>query len=285
MFAVSNPNQLQVRIDDAIGRFGEQGNPLDFRTNLTIFKNGREVASGTTTVNDPLKYGGYRFHQVAYFPNGAELRIRDVSSGNTVFDETFPLEESTAAPAVTITDASGKLLLTDTVAPTDFLAAASGALVLSAGQRPRDLARVDDRCRRQGVAARRLRSKGQCGRRTAAHRGGRVRHHQRPGRPLRQRQVDPISGQVDVSGGGVTTPLAPGPDGKPSLMLVSTDHPALSLAENAPTTVGNYGKYTFEGQRAFAGISVKRDAGAWFIWIATAMLLGGLAITFYVPRR
>jgi cytochrome c biogenesis protein ResB len=33
------------------------------------------------------------------------------------------------------------------------------------------------------------------------------------------------------------------------------------------------------------GIAVKRDSGAWFIWIATAMLVGGLAVTFYVPRR
>ena len=44
-------------------------------------------------------------------------------------------------------------------------------------------------------------------------------------------------------------------------------------------------EYTFVGQRAFAGIAVKRDSGAWFIWIATAMLVGGLALTFYVPRR
>ncbi len=71
VFAVSNPNQLQVRIDQAIGRFGIQGNALDYRTHLTIFKDGRQVASGYTTVNDPLKYVGYRFHQVAYQPWGA----------------------------------------------------------------------------------------------------------------------------------------------------------------------------------------------------------------------
>jgi cytochrome c biogenesis protein len=37
--------------------------------------------------------------------------------------------------------------------------------------------------------------------------------------------------------------------------------------------------------REFTGISVKRDSGAWFIWAATAMLVIGLGITFYVPRR
>jgi cytochrome c biogenesis protein ResB len=91
---------------------------------------------------------------------------------------------------------------------------------------------------------------------------------------------------VDVPGGGAQqlAQLTTGPSGTPALMLVSQDKPAISLAPGTATTVGGY-EYTFEGQRAFAGISVKRDAGAWFIWVATAMLLGGLAITFYLPRR
>jgi cytochrome c biogenesis protein len=58
----------------------------------------------------------------------------------------------------------------------------------------------------------------------------------------------------------------------------------MALAAGQPTTVGNY-EYTFEGTRHFAGISVKKDHGAMFIWVATAMLLTGLALTFYVPRR
>src|SRR5205085_4615933 len=87
---------------------------------------------------------------------------------------------------------------------------------------------------------------------------------------------------------GSTTPLlaelSPGADGNPPLVLVSPDQPAISLASGQATPSGNY-EYTFVAQRNFAGISVKRDAGAWFIWVATAMLVGGLAITFYLPRR
>jgi len=30
---------------------------------------------------------------------------------------------------------------------------------------------------------------------------------------------------------------------------------------------------------------VRRDPGSWLIWVATALLLGGLVVTFYVPRR
>ena len=78
--------------------------------------------------------------------------------------------------------------------------------------------------------------------------------------------------------------LTTGPDGKPALTLVSPDQPAIALASGQPTTVGAY-EYTFEGTRHFAGIAVKKDHGATFIWVATAMLLFGLALTFYVPRR
>ena len=67
-------------------------------------------------------------------------------------------------------------------------------------------------------------------------------------------------------------------------MLVGDNRPAISLAEREPVVVDGY-EYTFEGTREFSGLSIKRDSGAWFIWIATGMLLTGLLVTFYVPRR
>lgn len=285
VFAVSNPNQLQVRIDEAIGRFGEKGNPLDFRTRLTIFRNGREVAHGTSTVNDPFKYDGYRFHQVAFFPNGAELRIRDIATGNAVFHETFPLEDTTAAPGVTISDASGKTLLSDSIAPTDFLSIASGALVrvpstdrvIWVGMTAKDdkawqLVAFDP----QGDSQ-----------------SGQVRVEQGAtgaisGLTIRFDKVTSIPSAIGlgVPGGDTQTlaQLTSGPGGADTLMLVSKDRPAISLAPGQPVIVGGF-EYIFEGRRQFTGIAVKRDSGAWFIWIATAMLVGGLALTFYVPRR
>jgi cytochrome c biogenesis protein len=68
------------------------------------------------------------------------------------------------------------------------------------------------------------------------------------------------------------------------LLLVGDGRPAIALAPNEPVTTGGY-EYTFEGPREFTGVSVKRDSGAWFIWVATGLLVTGLAITFYVPRR
>ena len=285
VFAVSNPNQLQVRIDETIGRFGDRGNPLDFRTRLTIFRNGNEVAHGTSTVNDPFKYDGYRFHQVAFFPNGAELRIRDIATGNAVFHETFPLEDTTAAPGVTISDASGKTLLSDSIAPTDFLSIASGALVRVPGT---------DRVIWIGMTAKddeawqlvAFDPRGDS-------QSGQVRVDQGAtgaisGLTVRFDRVASIPSAVGlgVPGSDAQTlaQLMKGPDGADVLMLVSESRPAISLAQREPVTVGGL-EYTFEGRRQFTGIAVKRDSGAWFIWIATAMLVGGLAITFYVPRR
>ncbi|MHB8375379.1 MAG: cytochrome c biogenesis protein ResB [Dehalococcoidia bacterium] len=285
VFAVSNPNQLQVRIDQAIGKFGAVGNALDFRTHLTIFKNGQQVASGYTTVNDPFRYGGYRFHQVAYQPWGAELRMRDVATGNTVFDETFPMQDTTAAPVVTITGAAGKTLLSDTIAPIDFLQGASGSLVsvpgagraIWIGIMPKDktswqLVAFDPKGAGQGAQLRVDEGA------TGEISGMRVRFD----------KVSLLPASVGVGVPGSASPvlaeLTTGPDGKRALTLVATDHPAISLAAGQPATVGGY-EYTFGGVRRFAGIEVKKDYGAEFIWVATAMLLLGLALTFYVPRR
>jgi cytochrome c biogenesis protein len=285
VFAVKDPNQLQVRIDDAVGVYGERGNPLDFRTHLTIFRNGREVKSGFMTVNDPLKYDGYRFHQVAFFPDGAALRIRDAATGNTVFAETFPLEEITAAPVVTISDASGRVLVSDTIAPTDFLPLASGALVnvqaagrtIWIGITPKDdeawrLVAFDPQGAGDGARVRV--DEGE----TGAISGLRVRFERVEGIPS--------AVGIDVPGGGdeVLAQMIDTPDGGTTLMLVAAGRPAITLAPDDPVRLGEY-EYIFEGPREFTGVSVKRDSGAWFIWTATGLLVGGLAVTFYVPRR
>jgi cytochrome c biogenesis protein len=287
VFAVRNANQLQVRIDQAIGKFGAAGNALDYRTHLTIFKNGQQVASGFTTVNDPMKYGGYRFHQVAYQPWGARLVMRDATTGNVVFDETFPMQDTTAAPRVTITDASGKTLLSDIVAPTDFLESASGGLVTvpgtgktiwlgitPKGQDAWQLVAFDPQGGGEGAQAR-IDQNG-----SAAISGMQVRFD--------SVTLLPSALGVGVPGTDAKSQLlaemTTGPDGQQALMLVGANRPAIALAANQPTTVGNY-EYQFSGVKHFAGIAVKKDHGATFIWVATAMLLLGLALTFYVPRR
>lgn len=283
VFAVSDPGQIQVRIDDAVGRYGESGNPLDFRTHLTLFRNGQEVKSGVTTVNDPLAFEGYRFHQVAFFPYGAALRIRDAATGNTVFNETFPLEETIAAPVVTVRNATGAIVLADTIAPTDFLDVASGTTLQPPGGPViwLGLTALDEE-RWQLVAFDPA----------AGDSGDQLRMDEGASGELSGMTIAfddvvalPAALGVDIPGGsGQTLAQLAGGDGDRSLLLVSAGQPAISLAPGEPAIVGGY-EYVFEGSREFAGISVKRDSGAWFIWIATGMLVIGLGITFYVPRR
>jgi cytochrome c biogenesis protein len=285
VFAVKNPNQLQVRIDDAIGRYGPSGNALDFRTKLTIFKNGQQVASGTTTVNDPFKYDGYRFHQVAFFPSGAQLVVRDVATGNTVFDETFALQDTIAAPVVTITDSSGKQLFDGQVVPTDFLDSASGALVALPGTGRVvwvGLTTKDDKTWQAVVFDP---SAGETGAqlRLAEEGDGSV-----SGLSVHFDRVASVPSANGLTVPGSDVPLlaqlSRASDGADALVLTGPGRPVIALESGQPVTVGGY-QYAFMGTRTFAGIAVKKDDGAWFIWVATAMLLLGLAITFYVPRR
>ena len=283
VFAVSDPNQLQVRIDDAVGEFGERGNPLDFRTHLTIFRNGEEVKSGYTTVNDPLGYDGYRFHQVAFLDDGAQLRIRDIATGNTVFDETFPLGESTAAPVITVSASDGSTLFSGVVTPTEFLAGASGSLVSLSGRTPIwiGLIPVDEESW-QVVAYDPASSDSREAALVDEGESADV-----SGATVSFDGVDaiPSAAGVELPGGeGPMLAQLAGEGGEQRLLLVADNQPAIALAEGEAVAVGAY-EYTFEGQREFAGISVKRDSGAWFIWTATGMLLAGLAVTFYVPRR
>ena len=284
VFAVKDPNQMQVRIDDAVGVYGDKGNALDFRTHLTIFRNGEEVKSGTATVNNPLEYGGYRFHQAAFLADGAELRIRDVNTGNTVVHETFPLEDTTAAARVTITDAAGATVLSDVIAPTDFLSSASGALVAVPGSDRAawiGLTAPDDKRWQLVVFDPRTDVGGAMRIDEGATSAWGDLH-------IRFDSVTSLPSSVGVGVPGAETPvlaqLIRRDDGGSALMLVGNDRPAISLAQGDPTVVDNY-EYTYVGPREFAGISVKRDSGAWFIWIATGMLVIGLAVTFYVPRR
>lgn len=286
VFAVKDPNQMQVRIDDAVGIYGDRGNPLDFRTHLTIFQNGVEVKSGYMTVNDPLKYNGYRFHQVAFFPDGARLRVREVATGNTVFDETFSLQDVTAAPVVTITDATGAVLIADTITPTDLLPRASGSLVTVPGEPPRPVwvgitpkgdeawqLVVFDPAGSRSDAELRL-DEGASG----SIAGVNVRFDRVAGIPAT------LGLGLPGSDRDVLAQMVDAPDGGKVLYLRSEDRPVIVLGVGQPVAAGEY-EYIFEGPREFTGVSVKRDSGAWFIWIATGMLVIGLAVTFYVPRR
>lgn len=71
----------------------------------------------------------------------------------------------------------------------------------------------------------------------------------------------------------------------PYLYVTGIDLGNVALTQGNTVTPQNGYHYTFQGQVNAGGISVKRDPGSTFIWIAVGMAIIGLGITFYVPRR
>jgi len=311
VFAVSHPDQMQVRVVDTVARFNPQGQPLDYRTELAIYQGGDEVKRCTATVNGPCSYNGYRFHQAAYFGFGAELQVRDLRSGNAIYKEVLALADSMPAPHVIVRDGDGQTLLDATLVLTDFVETAYGTTVtipgadrtMWIGVKPDESSgRLDLLAFEPGERADAVRLLVPPGERAEA--GGldfefvslqRLPASFEPGFPLPPGSAEESpQGQVLLemsnvvygvektsSGEAVTVPTQ---DGPPTLSVVGLSPLVLNLEPGQTASVGDY-EYTFLGQREFAGIKVKRDRSDNLIWLATGLLLLGLGITFYVPRR
>jgi len=284
VFPVSHDSQMQIEVIDAVGRFDDRGAARDYRSEIVIYQRGEEAKRGVTTVNAPVKYGGYTFHQAAYFGEGAQLAIRDAASGNTQYDEVLALQDFVPAPAVEVRDAQDRPLLSDVIVPTDFIGDARGTLV----NVPQDggqywvgvVPDADGKAYsmvvygREGDDTRLVMPEG-----SAQSTGGLTWR-------FVETQALPSTIESTIPGSSPNTAvvLAETPGGTPYLtMLGSVDGQALTLYPNQPVRVGD-SEYTFVGRREFAGISVTRDPGANLIWIATGLLIAGLLVTFYVPR-
>lgn len=72
-----------VRCDDFNVTFYDQGTPKEFRSDLTIVENGKEVLKKAIVVNDPLTYRGITFYQSSYGSTlkEAEVELEDKTAG------------------------------------------------------------------------------------------------------------------------------------------------------------------------------------------------------------
>jgi cytochrome c biogenesis protein len=282
VFPIDDPDHMQIAVEDAIGEFDATGFPLDFRTYLVVYRNGEEVARGVTTVNDPLSYNGYKFHQSVFFPDGAALQVRDVASGRLLYDEVLALVAQATTPRIVVRDASGAIVLDDVIVPTDFFGDTAGTLVslpggrqFWVGARPSDTNTgwqliVYETTRTDSYA---VLTEGQ----RQDFDGLNISFVGMTSVPSMA-----VSGVPGLDGQGVAE-LSQGPSG-PLLTVGTIGGRALALSPGEPVTVDGR-SYTFLGTREFAGITVRRDPGSTFIWVATGLFLLGLALTFYTPRR
>jgi cytochrome c biogenesis protein ResB len=296
VFPTTRADQMQVLNLDAVEGRDAAGNVIDYHTDLVIYRNGRELCRGTTTVNNPLACAGYRFHQAAYSGDGVGLRVRDLRTGAVVYDEAPLLARDPAMPGprLTVRDAAGRTLFDD-------------FLVLAPFDERRSLAWVPLEPINKLILATAYRGDAGTWRLSIVH----LRDKSDPAD--KDFQLTLAEGASETVGDltfaftdlrglpalvlqdipGVTPvallQLATERDGTPVLHLQNLarrdDATAwLALRPNEPALAGDY-EYTFVGMREHTGLLVKRDPGSWIIWVATALLIGGLAVTFYVPRR
>jgi cytochrome c biogenesis protein ResB len=315
VFPLKHPDQMQVQLVDAVGRFSPEGHALEYSSRLVIYRGGEEVKRCTATVNSPCGFDGYRFHQAAYFGFGAELQVRDLASGNVIYRETLGLSDTLPSPQVIIRDEGGSVLLDDTLVLTDVLSSDEftyyGRLVtlpdgrvLTIGARRAaeggrwQLAVVEPEGR-GADPVRLVLSEGE----TASAGGLEFAYAGLqsvpaaflpdvplpPGSPrgdgarsVLLEMSNVVFGTGTASEGTAVEPAVG--SGPPQLTIVGLRPQAVSLRPGESAEIGGY-EYSFLGQREFAGIQVKKDRSAILIWVATGLLVGGLLVTFWVPRR
>lgn len=91
---------FQVRCDDFEASFYEEtGAPKDYRSDLTILKDGKEVLKRSIRVNDPMTYQGITFYQSSYGSSleSAVVEFQDTQSGKSN-QVTLSLNETQTIP-------------------------------------------------------------------------------------------------------------------------------------------------------------------------------------------
>ncbi len=296
VLADPGPGQIFVRVLDAVRGVDSDGNIVDYRSLIEV-RRGDETERCTTTVNDPCSAFGYRVHQAAFFDDIGRLRIT-APDGRLLYDDIIDFENrTTAVPWLRVTDARGNVVFDqetpqaatepgsqsgpeDDVALgwVDFPSLAGGGALISL---PVAWRVVEGELRvlllaNDAPAA--VLSPGMAG--TV----GEYRVEFRQPRAIPAMQIDDMPGAVSGDG-TVVAQMPAGRDGRPYLFVSGIDSDNVELAvDQAVRTPGGY-TYTFGGRVEAAGLSVRRDPGDTFIWVAVAMAMAGLSITFYVPRR
>ena len=88
--AVGLGTGLAVKAEAFADEYYPEGPPKDYRSDLIVYDNGREVARQTIRVNEPLIYNGIRFHQ-SYFGPAIVMQVKD-DSGKVLFGDGVALE-------------------------------------------------------------------------------------------------------------------------------------------------------------------------------------------------
>jgi cytochrome c biogenesis protein len=295
--------QIFIRMLDAHRGIDESGNLVDYHSMIEV-RRGDETKVCKTSVNDPCRAFGYKIHQAAFFDDLARLRV--VGPGGIVlFDSVLDFESrTTAVPRIEVFAADGRQLFAGDVpqagldpGPTDGREddVAIGIFEFPAPERngPSGVVyysaawRVVEGELRVIVTGASLRPTPltEVGAEASTTSGLTIRYAGPSAIPAIR--VEDMPGSVP--GEPVFIQMPTDAAGTPFIVVSglqdTRDEGYLALHGADPQTTSAGYTYTFGGRVEASGVSVKRDPGDTFIWLAVGMAVIGLAITFYVPRR
>ncbi|PWB48881.1 MAG: hypothetical protein C3F10_00100 [Dehalococcoidia bacterium] len=294
VFAAPGPGQLFIRMVDANRGLDADGNIIDYHSIVEV-RRGDEVKTCKTTVNDPCHAFGYKVHQAAWFNDIARLRI-EAPNGQLLYDDVVDFDSQTAlAPFIRVTTADGRLLFeqqlpqmaTDPgVSPGRDDDSALAVLVFPESPGAETLVTYAvawffrDGQMRLSLSGPDLELVSLTPGELASTGDYRVEFVRAQAIPALT-----IGDMPGAIGDEVTVQMPTGGDGAPYLLVNGISFDPLVLRQDTPVENEDGYTYTFRGQLEASGVSVRRDPGDTFIWVAVAMAMVGLAITFYVPRR
>jgi len=296
VFDNPGPGQIFVKMLDAHRGTDAAGNVIDFHSDLEVRK-GEQVVRCTATVNSPCSAFGYKVHQAAFFNDVANFRVTD-SSGHVIYDNVLDFQsQTTAVPVMRVTAPDGSVVFDQELPELDTQIGQapdhSEDVALSLLSFPKAVGSSE--IVSYAVAWRVVENQ----LRVAVTPPGGNTVEVPEGSPLTvdgyqvdYRGVDTIPAiRVNDMPGAITDDKAVAVQmptdrsGQPYLVVSGVDADNLFLQANSPVLGQDGYSYAFEGRLDASGISVKRDPGGTFIWIAVAMAMIGLSVTFYVPRR
>ena len=295
VFDQAGPNQLFIRMVDAYRGLDEEGNIIDYHSMIEV-RRGNETIACKTTVNDPCHAFGYKVHQAAWFNDIAHLRV-EAPNGQVLYDDVLDFDSQTAVvPFLRVTNEAGQVVYEQqlpqyasdsgaTPGREDDIALSEMSFPFAPGSEQRagylvawsfdgdgmlltlTGAQIDPVQLRAGETA-------TAGSFAVEFVGA---------------QAIPAIRVFDMPGageGGATVQMLLDAEEQPYLFVSGIEQgDVTTLRLDEPVANSEGYTYTFRGQLEASGVSVRRDPGDTFIWVAVGMAIVGLAITFYVPRR
>jgi cytochrome c biogenesis protein len=88
---VGDNSSLSLKLISFKDEYYPEGSPKDFRSEVVVYENGKQVKQGTIQVNHPLSYKSYSFFQSS-FGRSVQVQIKG-ASGQIILNGNIPLTE------------------------------------------------------------------------------------------------------------------------------------------------------------------------------------------------